>query len=155
MNKLSMIENMKMRHCVLLTVLTYCVVSQGDQYEWTEQNERESAYVTVLACAKVFLRALYAAQASAELVDALLEAARLFGERCRLCGRDRSRLALDHDVKVDHLFGEGAHVVREAERVLARLLGGEDVVALSFALAVDHDHVGRVRHGPVNVERSA
>jgi hypothetical protein len=48
-------------------------------------------------------------------------------------------LVLDRDLKVDDLFGKGRHVVREAEGVLALLVGGEDVVALALLLELEED----------------
>lgn len=43
----------------------------------------------------------------------------------------------DRDLKVDKLVGVGAHLVVEAEAVLADLVGGKDKVALSLLLTVE------------------
>ena len=82
-------------------------------------REDEPTHVAVLARAEVPLGPLDRRKAARQAVDALLERRRLLGEARRLCRRDRPRLGLDHDVKVDELFREGRHVVAEAEGVLA------------------------------------
>jgi len=58
--------------------------------------------------------------------------------RGALLGRNRrrARFVLDHDFKVDGLFGKGRDGVVEAEAVLPDLVGREDVVALTLFLAV-------------------
>jgi len=63
-----------------------------------------------------------------------------------------SRLALNHDVKVDKLVGKRAHVIFEAEGVFADGIGGEDIVSLSLALAVEENLVIRVLYLIVDVE---
>jgi hypothetical protein len=109
-------------------------------------------YVSVLPRPEVLLRPLNAAQTPTELVNALLQAARLLRQRRRFRRRHGPRFTLDHDVEVDELLAEGGHVVREAERVLADEVGGEDEVALALAFAFDDDHVRGVGDDPVDVE---
>jgi len=85
-----------------------------------ENRKRERrTHVAVLARAEVPLGPLDRRKAARQAVDALLERRRLLGEARRLCRRDRSRLRLDHDVKVDELLRQRRHVVAEAEGVLA------------------------------------
>lgn len=72
-----------------------------------------------------------------------------------LAGGSRRGFALDHDVEVDELLGEGGHVVLEAEGVLPNGVGGEDIVALTLALAVKYILVVRVLDLEVNVEGAA
>ena len=110
--------------------------------------------ITIFASTKVLLRALNAAETTAELVDALLETARLLGQGDGLGGGDGTGFGFDHDVEVDELFGEGGHVVGEAEGVLSGEMGGEDVVPLTLALAFDDNGVGGVGNGPIDVERA-
>ena len=112
-----------------------------------------TTHIPVLPGAEVLLCPLDAAETPAELVDALLERARLFGQGRRFCRRDGPRFGLDHDVKVDELLRERRHVVGEAERVLADLVGRKDVVALPFSLALDDDRVGRICHDPIDIKR--
>jgi hypothetical protein len=63
-----------------------------------------------------------------------------------------SRLALDHDVKVNKLVSERAHVIFEAEGVFANGIGGEDIVPLSLALSVEEHLVIGVLYFIVDVE---
>ena len=84
----------------------------------------------------LFLRSLNVKQHAIQLEYTFFQCTRLIGNLTRLRGRVSSRFALNHDVKVDEFLGEGGHVVLEAEGVFAGLVGGEDVVALVFPLAV-------------------
>ena len=63
-----------------------------------------------------------------------------------------SRLALNHDVKINELVGERAHVVFEAEGVFADAICGEDIVSLSLTLAVEENLFIRVFHFIVDIE---
>ena len=63
-----------------------------------------------------------------------------------------SWFALDHDVEVDELLGERAHVVLEAEGVFADVVCSENVVALALAYAIEEDLVVGVLHLVVDVE---
>ena len=59
------------------------------------------------------------------------------------------------NLKVNHLLRVCAHVVVEAELVLADLVGGEDKVALALLLAL-HDGLGAgASHIIVDIERAA
>ena len=79
----------------------------------------------------------------------------MFRELCGFCGGVAAGLALDHDVKVDELLGEGGHVVLEAEGIFANGVGGEDVVALALARAVEEDLLVRVFDFKVDVKGAA
>ena len=83
---------------------------------------------------------------------ALLQRARLVRDLPGLGGRLATGLGLDHDVKVDELLGEGGHVILEAEGVFADGVGGKDVVALSFPLAVEQDLVSGIPDFKVDVK---
>lgn len=63
-----------------------------------------------------------------------------------------SRLALDHDIKVNELVSERAHVIFEAKGVFADGICGEDKVTLSLALAVEKNLVIRILYFIVDVE---
>lgn len=60
-------------------------------------------------------------------------------------------LVLDGDFEVDHLVGEGADAVVEAETVFTSLVGGKDKVALAFLCAIeDNSFFARLCRGSVN-----
>lgn len=65
-----------------------------------------------------------------------------------------SRFALNHNVKVDELMGDGRHIVFETEGVFANVVGREDVIPLVFPLPFKHDAAIRVRYTEINVEGS-
>jgi hypothetical protein len=72
-----------------------------------------------------------------------------------LCGSLTSWFTLDHDVKVDKLFGKGGHVILKAKGVFADGICGEDKVALSLTLTVKKDLVIRVFDFIVYVKRAS
>lgn len=118
-----------------------------------DQEPKERAtHIPVFPRPKVLLSSLNIAQAPTKLVDALLQAARVFRQSDRLGRCDWSRFTFHHDIKVDQLLREGRHVVGETERVLSHLVGGKDVVPLPFLLSFNHDRVRGVRHRPINIE---
>jgi hypothetical protein len=63
-----------------------------------------------------------------------------------------SRLVLDHDVKVNKLVSERAHVIFEAEGVFANGVGGKDIVPLSLALSVEENLIIGVLYFVVDIE---
>ena len=62
------------------------------------------------------------------------------------------RLAFHHDVEIDELLGERAHVILEAEGVFADMVGSEDVVTLALAYAVEENLVVGILHLVVDIE---
>ena len=94
-------------------------------------------------------------QQSIQPINALLQRTRLLANLSRLRTRLPPRLALHHDIKINQLLRQRAHIVLEAKRVFARLVGGEDVVALVLPLSVEEDFIGGRGHGKVNVECTA
>jgi len=63
----------------------------------------------------------------------------VIGNLSWLCRCLPARLTLHHDVEVDQLLCESRHVILEAERVLSNGIGGQNVVALPFAFAIEYD----------------
>ena len=59
------------------------------------------------------------------------------------------------NLKVDDFVRVGAHVVVEAELVVADLLGGEDEVTLALLGAIEDDLLLRPRHFVVEIERAS
>ncbi len=59
------------------------------------------------------------------------------------------------NLEVDVFVRVRAHLVAEAELVLARVGGREDVVALSLVQALEDDLAGGAGHIVVDVERAA
>lgn len=78
----------------------------------------------------------------------------MFRDLASLCGSLASWFALNHDVKVNKLFGEGRHVILKAEGVFADSICGEDKVALALALTVKKDLVIGVFDFIVYVKRA-
>ena len=70
-------------------------------------------------------------------------------------GRRAGRLALDSDLEIDKLVGEGGHGVGEAERVGACRLRGEDKVSLALFFAGRNGLVVGASDGVVYVEGAA
>lgn len=101
------------------------------------------------------LRSLNTHQHPIQPKHALLQRARVVRYLPRLRWRLSPRFALDHDVEVDELLGEGGHVVLEAERVFPDVVRGENVVALALALAIEDDFVVGVFDFEVDVEGAA
>lgn len=58
------------------------------------------------------------------------------------------------NLEVDKLLGECAHLVVEAERVVANLVRSEDKVTLALLLAVQNDLLVRGRDGVVDIKRA-
>lgn len=58
------------------------------------------------------------------------------------------------NLNVDKLLGKGAHLVAEAERVVAGLLGRKGKVALALLFARHDDLVVRGRDFVVDIERA-
>lgn len=56
--------------------------------------------------------------------------------------------------KVNHLFGEGRHLIAEAELVLSNILCREDIIALPFILSFQDFSLRRVRDFVVDIERA-
>lgn len=100
----------------------------------------------------LFLRPLDVQQHAIQPEHALLQRVRLLRDLAWLRWWLSSRLALDHDVKVEELLGERGHVILEAEGVFADGVGGHDVVALSFADAIEENLVIGVFHFKVDVK---
>lgn len=98
------------------------------------ESQRATTDVSLL-----FLRPLDPCQLILQLIYALLQRARLLGDLTLFRWRLPPGFALHHDVKIDELFCEGGHVVLEAEGVFARLVGGEDIVALLLPLTGEDD----------------
>lgn len=119
--------------------------------------------VTVLTCTEVLLVAGDGGELCRELVDGLLQTGGLFGASALAGGKlgalfvldlyvTMAQLAFVHcffestdmericetygDLEVDHLLGEGGHLIVEAEGVLADALGSEDKVTLALLCAV-------------------
>jgi hypothetical protein len=61
----------------------------------------------------------------------------------------------DRNLKVDKLLCKGAHLVVEAELILAWFVGGKDEVALSLPLAVHDVFAIRASNLVVDIERSS
>lgn len=59
------------------------------------------------------------------------------------------------DLEVDKLFGKGAHLVVEAERVGAGLLRGENKVSLPLLLARENNLAVRALNLVIDIERAA
>ena len=76
----------------------------------------------------------------------------MLGDLAGLCRWLAAWLALDHNVEVDELLGEGGHVVLEAEGVFADVVGSEDVVTLALAYAVKENLVVGILHLVVDIE---
>lgn len=106
---------------------------------------------TSKACA-LFLCPLNIHQHPVQAEYALLKRARLLRNLAGLGRCIASRLALDHDVKVDELIGKGGHVVLEAEAIFANGVCCQDIVALALAPTVEKDLLVRVLHFEVNVK---
>ena len=64
-------------------------------------------------------------------------------------------MATNGNLKVDKLLAVRAHVVVEAELVLANIVGREDKVALLLLLALHDNLAGRARDLVVDVERAS
>ena len=79
----------------------------------------------------------------------------MLGDLAGLCRWLAAWLAFDHNVEVDELVGKGCHIVREAEGVFARGVGGEDVVALLLRFTVQQVLVIRVSDFEVDLESRA
>lgn len=58
------------------------------------------------------------------------------------------------NLKVDEFVGEGAHLVVEAELVLANDVGVEDKVALALLLAIEDDLLVRAGDNVIDIERT-
>ena len=84
----------------------------------------------------LLLHALNIHEHSIQAKHTLLQCASLICNLTRLCGSLVSGVALDHDIKVDEFLGEGGHVIFEAKSVFADGICGEDIITLTFALAV-------------------
>jgi len=63
-----------------------------------------------------------------------------------------SGLALNHDVKVDKLVSERAHVVLEAKRVFSDGVGSKDKVTEAFTLPIKDDLIVGVLYLVIDVE---
>jgi hypothetical protein len=63
-----------------------------------------------------------------------------------------SGLTLNHDIKVDKLVSERAHVVLEAKRVFSDCVGCEDKVSVALTLPIKDDLVVGVLYFIVDVE---
>jgi len=85
-------------------------------------------------------------------VDALLERASVVRDLARLHGQVAPWFRFDHNVKVDELFGERAHIVLEADFVFANAVRCEHEVALTFALSGEQDTAVRVLDFKVNIK---
>lgn len=72
----------------------------------------------------------------------------------RVAGRTRERRRTYGNLKVDELLGECAHLVAEAERVLAGCLGGKGKVALALLFALHNDLAHGAFDNVVNVKRA-
>ncbi len=72
-----------------------------------------------------------------------------------MCACVRVCVCTDRNLKVHHLLGKRRHLVVEAERILARLVGREDKVALALLLAVHDLLVAGALDGVVHVKRTA
>jgi hypothetical protein len=106
-------------------------------------------------CRALFLSPLNVHEHAVETEYALLQSARLLGDLTRLGRRLSARLGLDHDVEVDELLSERAHVVLKAERIFSDSIGGEHIVTLALALAVEENLLVRILDFEVNVKRAA
>ena len=82
----------------------------------------------------------------------LLQRARLVRDLSGLRRGLAAGLALDHDVEVDELLGQGGHVVLEAESIFADSVGSQDVVALTFTNAIEEDFVIGILYFKVDIE---
>ena len=63
-----------------------------------------------------------------------------------------SRLTLNHNVEVNKLVGERAHIIFHAKCVFADCICSEDIVSLPLALTVEKNFVIRVLYFKINVE---
>ena len=68
---------------------------------------------------------------------------------------DELRRATNRNVKVDVFLGKRAHLVVEAERVLAGLLGRKDKVAAPLLFALENDLATRALDDVVDIKRTA
>ena len=150
---LSAREKVKMRHCVLLTVLTCELEGIVSVFRFGDTDTSTSlTHISILPRPEILLSPLNTAQTPTQLVNALLQTTRLFRQRGRFRRCDRSRLTLDHDIEIDQFLRERRHVVGETERVFSSVVSGKDVISLSFSFSVDNDRVGWICHDPINVE---
>lgn len=118
--------------------------SHGNHHQRLDHTEVENptlgtphgTEITVLTCAEVLLVAGDGRELCGELVDRLLQAGGLLWASALAGGKLGALFVLDGDLEVDHLLGEGGHLVVEAEGVLAHALRSEDKVALALLCAV-------------------
>lgn len=73
---------------------------------------------------------------------------------CHVLSATRYAAATDRNLKVHKLLGKCAHLVVEAERVVADLLRREDKVALSLLFALQDDLSARALDSVVDIERA-
>lgn len=59
------------------------------------------------------------------------------------------------DLEIDHLLGESAHLIVEAEAVFAHVKRCEDKIALSLLGAVENDFVCGADNRVVDIERAS
>jgi len=111
-----------------------------------------SRKATVLTRVEVLLCAPDVHQQTAQPVYAFLERRGLFRYLSWFGWRFTSRLVLDHDVEVNKLVSERAHVIFEAKGIFANGVGGEDIVPLSLALPVEENLVIGVLYFIVDIE---
>lgn len=135
---LSIKLNVKMRPSVLLTVLKF-LFSRVRKYfwlremvdSWAESLRMDSSRTEVCSGEEPCLEGMMARTASFSTCEMFVSSLR---------GRiDFFRTY--RNLKVDHLLGECAHLVVEAEAVLARVVRREDEVALSLFYAIENDLV--------------
>lgn len=103
---------------------------------------------------QLFLRSFNIHQHPIQPEYALLQRTRVVRHLSRFCRSFTTWLALDHNIKVDKLFGECRHIILKAKRVFADGVCCEYVVTLTLACAIEDHFFLWIFYFKVYVERT-
>lgn len=120
-------------------------------------SRNHSRKVPVLPRLEVLLHAVNLVQLSAQTEQRLVHCISVGLGASTLLGRlhlGSALLVLDRDLEIDGLLGEGRHVIGETEGVLANLVTGEDIVALTLLLEREELLLVGIPDIHINIERS-